>query len=125
MLCSVGLYGYDMGEVQIMQTGVPEDIRGTINSIEGSFTKLAALIVFLAAIVASDPQQFVYLMYASAVCINIGSILFLIWSFKPVAKKLQEQNESADRISLNALEENSDNKNDDGHSTSDNPQIKN
>jgi hypothetical protein len=92
-----------MGEVQIMQTGVPEDIRGTINSIESSFTKLAAMLVFLAAIVASEPQQFVYLMYASAVCINIGSVLFLIWSCQQGAKKLQEQNESFDRITLSEL----------------------
>jgi iron-regulated transporter 1 len=103
ILSRVGLYGYDMGEVQIMQTGVPEDIRGTINSIESSFTKLAAMFVFLAAIIASEPQQFVYLMYASAACINIGSILFLIWSCKPSAKRLQEQNESFDRITLSDL----------------------
>ena len=82
VLSRPGLYGFEVGEIQVMQQGVPENIRGSVSSVESSLTALAALIFFIPPIFVSNPQDFVYLIWASIGCINVGSLLFAIWSMR-------------------------------------------
>src|SRR5437868_7056213 len=45
LISRVGLYGFCIGYVQILQTGVDENVRGAVNAIDKSFTKIAMLVI--------------------------------------------------------------------------------
>ena len=59
------LYGFDLCAVQIMQSGVPENVRGTVNAAEGSLTNLASLLSYALGIVVPDPAHFGFLVLVS------------------------------------------------------------
>eukprot|EP01124_Arcella_intermedia_P003570 TRINITY_DN11972_c0_g2_i1.p1 TRINITY_DN11972_c0_g2~~TRINITY_DN11972_c0_g2_i1.p1 ORF type:complete len:500 (+),score=77.50 TRINITY_DN11972_c0_g2_i1:162-1502(+) len=82
LLSRLGLYGFEVGEISIMQQGVPEDIRGIVNSVESSLTSLASLLVFLGGFILSNPDQFIYLVWVSTFFVVLGAVLFTIWYFK-------------------------------------------
>jgi len=77
-----GLYGFGIGEVQLCQIGIVEKARGEVNSVETSLTSVATLIVEAASMIMATPQHFVYLMWGSIICVNIGSLIFIIWNMR-------------------------------------------
>lgn len=81
-LC-VGLYGFCIGYVQHLQTGIEETTRGKVNSIDKAFTKLALLLISAAGIVFSTPAKFQWMIYISAGAINIGAVLYVVWALVP------------------------------------------
>jgi len=82
VLSRMGLYGFEVGEISILQQGIPEDVRGRVNSVESSLTSLASLLIFLGGFIGSDPQYFVYLVWSSTIFILCGSLTFIIWYIK-------------------------------------------
>lgn len=76
----IGLYGFCIGYVQHLQTGIEESSRGKVNSIDKAFTKLAQLIIYGAGIIFSTPAKFQWMIFISVASINIGAVLYLLWS---------------------------------------------
>jgi iron-regulated transporter 1 len=79
VLSRPGLYGFEVGEIQAMQQGVPEKHRGSVNSVESSMTALTSLVFFIPPVFVTNPQDFIYLIWASIGCINLGSFIFAMW----------------------------------------------
>jgi len=90
LLSRVGLYGWDVGQVEVLQIGIPESVRGTINAIDGSFTKLATLLTVVAGFALPDPQTFYILIWASVISICSGAILFWYWTFSERGAKFNK-----------------------------------
>jgi len=76
----LGLYGFGIGEVQLLQLGVPESLRGQIGSMETSLTSVATLICYIGGIICSTPENFVWLMYFSIGFVNAGVLCFALWN---------------------------------------------
>lgn len=87
ILSRVGLYGWDVGQVEILQIGIPENMRGTVNSIDSSFTKLATLIAAFSGFVLPSAKDFYILIWGSTVSIALGAAIFWIWTFTSSGKK--------------------------------------
>jgi len=82
LLSRCGLYGFDMGEVQILQRSIPEAVRGKVNSVESSLTSTASLVVFLLGIVFPNPAQFIWLVWVSTTSVVSGLVLFAVWALR-------------------------------------------
>ena len=59
--------------------GIPENVRGQVNSVESSLTNLASLLVFVGSLVFSSPKQFFILVWSSAFFILSGAVVYAIW----------------------------------------------
>lgn len=82
VISRMGLWGFDLAEVQIMQISIEPEKRGVINSVESSLTSLATLISFSLGILISKPDDFFWLALISFACVSIAVIFFSIWCFK-------------------------------------------
>lgn len=78
----VGLYGFCIGYVEHLQTGIAESIRGRVNAIDKAFAKLAELCIYAASIIFSTPARFQYVIYISAGSILLASVLYIGWALK-------------------------------------------
>jgi len=90
LLSRVGLYGWDIGQIEILQIGIPEVVRGTINAIDSSFTKLATLLTVVAGFALPDPETFYILIWASVLSICTGAALFWYWTFSERGTKFNK-----------------------------------
>ena len=79
VLSRLGLYSFDLAEIQIMQQLVDQQDSGIINSTEGSLTKVADLVVFIAALLFSTPANFVFLVAGSLTCVGMACLLYTLW----------------------------------------------
>ncbi|KAG2382002.1 hypothetical protein C9374_005794 [Naegleria lovaniensis] len=75
----LGLYSFDLAEIQIMQQLVDQADSGIINATEGSLTKVADLVVFIAALLFSTPSNFVILVIGSLCCVGSACLLYSLW----------------------------------------------
>jgi iron-regulated transporter 1 len=82
ILSRMGLWGFDLVEVHIMQTGVRSSEAGAINSVEYSATQLGSLLPYLVGIFSNDPTLFVWLVVGSSLSILGAAILFTVWARK-------------------------------------------
>jgi iron-regulated transporter 1 len=105
-----GLFGFDLAEIQIMQTYVAESDRGTVNATEKSLTKIAELIIYLFAVVLSKPSQFFYLALVSTGCVLSAAVIYTVWTRTRFAKDIQleqqtgtEENLQQDEIVLDDI----------------------
>jgi len=80
IISRMGLWGFDLAEVSIMQTWVDEKEAGTINAVEYSATQLFSLIPYLASIVSNDPKCFVWMVVGSSLSILSAAVLFSTWA---------------------------------------------
>jgi solute carrier family 40 (iron-regulated transporter), member 1 len=80
LLSRCGLYGFEVGEIQMLQIGIPENVRGRVNSVESSLTSLASLAVFVAGLAFNNPKQFIYLCWGSAAFVALGAFIYLKWN---------------------------------------------
>jgi len=102
LLSRIGLYGFELGEIQILQIGVDERIRGEISSIEQSLTSLASLAIFVAGSIAEDPKYFAWLIWGSIFCVGTGAIIFLIWNYIYILRTSQNRENSGIPNQINA-----------------------
>ncbi|KAL6051429.1 Solute carrier family 40 protein [Balamuthia mandrillaris] len=79
ILSRVGLWSFDLAERQIMQEAVPEDKRGTINSVEYSLTNVFSLLSYLMGMIVPDPEHFGILVIVSFLAVFIAACLFTRW----------------------------------------------
>ena len=78
----IGLWGFDLVEVQLMQISIESHERGSINSVESSMTSLATLTSFLLGIINSKPSNFFWLVLVSYICVTIAVALYSVWCYK-------------------------------------------
>jgi len=90
LLSRVGLYGWDVGQIEVLQIGIPEVVRGTINAIDSSFTKLATLLTVMAGFALPNPQTFYILIWGSVISISFGAVLFWYWTFSERGEKFNK-----------------------------------
>jgi len=81
-LSRCGLYGFEIGEVQMLQQGIPVAQRGEVNSVEGSLTSMASLIVYVSGLVVSNPKYFIGMVWGSVFFIVAGMVVYLVWRFR-------------------------------------------
>lgn len=79
ILSRCGLYGFEIGEIQIIQQTIPEAVRGRVSSVEASLTSLASLVFFVAGMIWPNKEQFLYLLWASIFFITLGVVVFTLW----------------------------------------------
>lgn len=79
VLSRLGLYAFDLAEIQIMQQLVDQKDSGIINATEGSLTKVADLVVFMSALFFSTPQNFIFLAAGSLACVGLAALLYTFW----------------------------------------------
>ena len=90
-LCAsrMGLWGFDLCEVQIMQEGVEEEARGAVNGVEHSLTNLFMLLSFVLGIIVPDPRNFVALVIVSLAMVALAMVVYVLWTRTPAAAELQ------------------------------------
>ena len=79
VLSRVGLWGYDLVEVQLLQLLVEEGQRGLINGTESSLTQLAWLVILVLGLILHHPAQFGWLVMISLDTVAMASIIYLVW----------------------------------------------
>lgn len=77
MLSRVGLWGFSLGEVEMRQKFIPENIRGKINGVASSMNSFASLLVYSLGILWASPVDFKYLVYLSTGAVVIAAIYFV------------------------------------------------
>eukprot|EP00698_Gefionella_okellyi_P025507 TRINITY_DN9372_c0_g1_i1.p1 TRINITY_DN9372_c0_g1~~TRINITY_DN9372_c0_g1_i1.p1 ORF type:complete len:289 (-),score=55.38 TRINITY_DN9372_c0_g1_i1:151-1017(-) len=81
VLSRVGLWSYDVCQVQVMQEGVAGSDVSTVNAIERSVQKLAEMTMYVLAMIWHDPTQFWVLVTVSCVAVATSGVLFAVWTF--------------------------------------------
>ncbi len=82
VLSRVGLWGFDLVEIQLMQTRVEQSQAGLINSAEHSTYSLFSTLPLLAGLLLAEASFFVWLVVASSVSVLIAAVLFSIYAAK-------------------------------------------
>jgi iron-regulated transporter 1 len=82
VLSRVGLWGFDLVEVQLMQTTVLQSESGSINASEYSLYSLFSTLPLIAALVMREASLFVWLVVASAVFVLTAAALFFAYAAK-------------------------------------------
>jgi solute carrier family 40 (iron-regulated transporter), member 1 len=75
----VGLWGFDLVEVQIMQLFIDERERGLINATESALTNLAWLFMLGLGLALPDPAQFGWLVAMSFSAVAVANIVYIVW----------------------------------------------
>jgi iron-regulated transporter 1 len=79
VLSRVGLWGYDLVEVQLMQILVEPHQRGLINGTEYSLTQLAWLLILGLGLILYHPSQFGWLVIISINICALASLVYVFW----------------------------------------------
>lgn len=82
-LSRFGLWAFDLVEVQLMQTYVSDEKRGTISSVEYSLCNLLSVGSYALGIIVPDPKQFYILVIVSMVFVGLAFVIYASWFFHP------------------------------------------
>lgn len=86
----IGLYGFSIGETELRQILIPKDKRGEVNGIANSTTSMATLVLFLAATLFGNTEDFGKIVTFSALAVLISMTLYLKFIFDLKNKKLED-----------------------------------
>eukprot|EP01097_Dermamoeba_algensis_P007876 TRINITY_DN5081_c0_g2_i2.p1 TRINITY_DN5081_c0_g2~~TRINITY_DN5081_c0_g2_i2.p1 ORF type:complete len:353 (+),score=78.13 TRINITY_DN5081_c0_g2_i2:174-1232(+) len=75
-----GLYAFGIGELTLLQQGIPEEVRGRVNSIETMLCNLATVTVYSGAALVSHSDNFIWLVWTSVISINSAAMIFFYWN---------------------------------------------
>lgn len=78
----IGLYGFSLGETQIRQEGIPENLRGEINGFASSLTSIATLFLYASGTLLPSVESFHILVDMSVAFVCLSAFVFTIWSVK-------------------------------------------
>lgn len=78
LLSRVGLYGFSLGEMELRQKFIPEEMRGEINGVASALNSLATLIIFSLGLVFSTPVNFKFLVAISAGAVVFSAVYFSV-----------------------------------------------
>jgi len=82
VMSRLGLYAFDIGQSQILQTGTPPRLRGLINAQEQSLIAAQSLILSIACAIWNKPSQFGGLALTSTVCCLMGLLCMTVYLFE-------------------------------------------
>ena len=75
-----GLYGFDVGLLQLEQLHVDEAHRGALGAVESSLCSLGTMSIFLATLFAArHPAEFGLIVFGSALFVAAGAGTYLSW----------------------------------------------
>ena len=75
----IGLYGFSLGEMQIRQEGIQENVRGEVNGFANALTSLATLGLFASGVILPTTEDFRYLILSSVAFVVIAFLIFVYW----------------------------------------------
>ncbi len=79
----IGLYGFSLGEMQIRQVGIQENVRGEVNGFANALTSIATLGLFASGVILPTTEDFRFLVLASVLSVVIAFLVFLYWARRP------------------------------------------
>ncbi len=80
ILCSrIGLYGFSLGEMQIRQIGIHENVRGEVNGFANALTSIATLGLYGAGTLLPATTDFPYLILLSVLSVLLAAGVFTFW----------------------------------------------
>ena len=91
VLSRVGLFGFAVGEVEIRQRGVAEEVRGRVSGLAGSINQASTVFVLLLAAGLPGDDNLLALSTGSAIAVLIGAVQFIRWSRTPAAHALAQR----------------------------------
>lgn len=99
----MGLWAFDLAEIEIMQNHIKEEERGLINSTEKALANVAFIIILFLGVVFNDPSYFYYLMIYSYDCVLFAAVLYSVWYF--FIRKVDTKVEKAPEVTEERKEE--------------------
>lgn len=75
----IGLYGFSLGEVQIRQVYIKEEVRGEFNGFASALTAITTLGLYGGGALLPETEDFSYLIVISVLMVIVGFVLFNIW----------------------------------------------
>ena len=79
VISRLGLWSFDLVQVQVIQEYVNDTNRGIVSGVEYSLTNLAYLILLGIGIIFNQPEQFIWIVLISYFVLVISSIIYSIW----------------------------------------------
>ena len=79
LLSRIGLYGFSLGEVQIRQVYIKEEVRGEFNGFASALTAVATLGLYGGGALLPETKDFSYLVVISVFMVIIGFGFFNTW----------------------------------------------
>lgn len=77
-----GLWSFDLVEVQLMQTYVPENERGTVSGVEYAMSNLISVGASAMGIIVPEPKNFVILVIVSLIFVALAMSIYTWWYFQ-------------------------------------------
>jgi len=78
LLSRIGLYGFGLGEQQIRQTGVPENLRGSVNATASALTSVGTLCLLAIGSALGSVETFDRLVDISVLCVVAAGAIFAL-----------------------------------------------
>ncbi len=78
----MGLWGFDLVEVGLMQSRVPSERAGVVNAAEYSLAQLMGALPFLAAVFLQSAERFVWLVLGSAAAVLAAALLVSLYVWR-------------------------------------------
>lgn len=98
LLSRIGLYGFSLGEMQIRQIGIRQNVRGEVNGFATALTGGATLLLYTGGALLSSTEDFKYLIMSSVLFVAIGCATFLAWTAKSFSSEIESQSHTQNRI---------------------------
>jgi len=86
----LGLYSFTLAELEIMQRTVPSNVRLEVAGVRASMNYFSNLVLYSAALVWSQTNQFLILSWSSVTVIAIGTTIAWWRVFKPSSAEISE-----------------------------------
>ena len=90
IISRLGLYGFTLAELEILQRTVPNKIRLEVAGIRSSINYSSNLVLYASALFLSQTSQFPILCWASVIVIFIGTLITWRRYMVPGSKEIQE-----------------------------------
>ena len=76
----IGLYGFSLGEVQLRQLTIPQEVRGEFNGFASALTAIATLALYGGGTLLPATKDFKYLVSLSVAMVFLAFLLFEYWN---------------------------------------------
>lgn len=76
----VGLYGFSLGEMQLRQLKIPENVRGSFNGFATALTGIATIGLYGSGALLPSTSDFIILVVVSVLMVLVSFILFEYWA---------------------------------------------
>jgi iron-regulated transporter 1 len=81
----IGLYGFSLGEMQLRQLKIPQNVRGEFNGFANALTGIATLGLYGGGALLPTTGDFKYLVMVSVVMVLVSFVLYQFWQNKQLS----------------------------------------